>query len=137
METVISAPSVSIPTVQSQQLLFVLRSADFQSVADQAFTKLFNGTNYAVTSITAVRKTGGATIAVTGGIYSAAAKGGSVMVSAAQSWLGLSGAAKMVTATLAALLGTDVLSATPILSLTTGSTGAVTADVFIFGVVVD
>jgi len=56
-------------------LLFVLRSANFQSTADQAFTKAFTGTNYVITNVVANTKTGGATVAVLGGIYSAASKG--------------------------------------------------------------
>lgn len=121
-----------------QQLLFVGRGLDFQSTADQALAKQFSGTNFIITKVVAVRKTGGATVAAAGGIYTAAAKGGSALVAATQSWINLSGAGKIVDATLAALLGTDVQSASPLyLSLTTGSTGAVTADVFIFGIVVD
>lgn len=136
METTYIAPA-GLPAAQSQQLLFVLRSGDFQSTSDQAFTKLFSGTNYVINRVIAVRKTGAASVAATGGIYSAASKAGSALIAAVQSWLGMSGAGKMVDATLAALLATDVQSATPILSLTIGSTGALTADVFIFGVVVD
>jgi hypothetical protein len=135
METVFVAP-LGLPAVQAQQLLFVLRSGDFQSTTDQAFTKMFSGTNYVISRVIAVRNTGAASVAATGGIYSAASKAGSALIGAAQSWLGLSGAGKMVDATLAAVLATDVQSATPLLSLTVGSTGAVTADVFIFGVVV-
>lgn len=136
METTYVAPT-GLPVAQTQQLLFVLRSGNYQSTADQAFTKLFAGTNYVITRVIAVQKTGAASVAATGGIYSAASKAGSALVAAAQSWLGLSGSGKMVDATLAALVATDVQSATPILSLTVGSTGAITADLFIFGLVVD
>lgn len=119
-----------------QQLLFVLRSADMQSAADQAFTKAFTGTNYVVTSVIAARKTGGASVACAGGIYTAASKGGDALVGVAQSWVALA-ASKIVAGTLAALTLTNIESATPFLSLTTGSTAACTADVFIFGVVID
>lgn len=132
--------TMSITPVQPQfteQLLFVGRALNFQLTTDQALTKMFTGTNYKVTKIIAVRKTGGATIACLGGIYTAAAKGGSAIVAVGQSWLGLSGAAKITEATLAALVGTDLLTATPILSLSTGSTAAITADLFLFGVVID
>jgi hypothetical protein len=116
-------------------LLFVLRNANFQSTSDQQFTKLQNFGNYVVTKIVAFRKTGGATVACAGGVYSATAKGGFAIVAAGQSWLGLAGAGNIVDATLAA--ATLIRTETPYLSLTTGSTAAVTADVFFYGVVLD
>lgn len=122
---------------QIQAPLFKVTSADFQLTADQAFIKQGTFTKYVITKILAIRKTGGATVACLGGIYNAAAKGGDPLVAAAQSWLGLSGAGKITDATLLAILGTDVQTATPILALSTGSSTALTADVFIFGVVVD
>lgn len=118
-------------------LLFVKRSSDMQLNTDQAFTKSFTGTRYRITSIEAHCKTGGATVACAGGVYTAAAKGGTALVAAGQSWLPLSAANKLVTATLAAVVGTDSQTATPILSLTTGSTAAVTADVFAWGYILD
>lgn len=120
-----------------QQLLFVLRGADMQSIADQAFAKVGTFTDYEIAKATAKRKTGGASVACTGGVYTGAAKTGSALVAATQSWLGLSGAGKIQQAALAAVVGTDAQSATPILSLTTGSTAACTADIFIFGVILD
>jgi hypothetical protein len=116
-----------------QRLLWVKRSADFQSTADQPFRKIGVFVGYRIDKIIAVQRTGGATVAVAGGVYTAASKGGSAVVGAAQSWLGLSAAGKMVVAVLAGLADTDVRTETPILSLTTGSIGAVTADVFIYG----
>lgn len=123
-------------TAQSGQPLFALRSADMTLTSDQAFTKVGSFTNYAVTSIWANRKTGAGSVACAGGIYTAATKGGDALVSAVQSWVTLA-ANKVVQATLAALVGTNLETATPILSLTTGSSAALTADIFIFGVVLD
>ncbi|CAB4188171.1 hypothetical protein UFOVP1165_64 [uncultured Caudovirales phage] len=126
----------SIPAVNAAQTLFVLRSADFQLATDQNFTKLFAGTNYLITSIVAVRKTGGASVACAGGIYSAAAKGGNALVAAAQNWVTLAANVNVV-ATLAAVASTALCNTTPVLSLTTGSTAAITADVFISGYIID
>lgn len=128
--------SPSIPNSNTQQLLFILRSANFQSTADQAFTKVFSGTNYKVTEIAAVRKTGGGSVACAGGIYDAASKGGNALVGVAQSWVTLAANVNVI-ATLAAVVSTALTTATPFLSLTTGSTAAVTADVFIWGYCVD
>lgn len=133
-----TSPAVNAtPPANQQQLLFAGRGLDFQSTSDQPLVKQFTGTNYVITKVIAVRKTGGASVACSGGIYTAAAKGGSALVAATQSWLGLSGAGKIVDATLAAIINTDVQSASPILSLTTGSTAAVTGDVLVFGIVAD
>lgn len=128
--------SPAVPPTQTGQVLFVGRGLNFQSISDQPLTKQFTGTNYRITDIIAVRKTGAASVTCAGGIYDAASKGGNAIVAAAQSWVTLA-ANVNVTATLAAVNNTALLSATPILTLTTGSTAAVTADVFIFGYCLD
>ena len=119
------------------QLLFVLRGADLAVTTDQQFTRVFSGTNYVVTDVIAARKTGAFGVACLGGVYTAASKAGDALVAAAQSWAALTGAAKAVVATLAAIAGTATQSATPYFSLSTGNTGALTADIFIYGVCVD
>lgn len=126
----------SIPAINIQQELFELRNANMQLTTDQQFIKQFAGTNYVITKIVAVRASGGTTVACAGGIYTAASKAGSALVAAAQSWINLSGANKIVDATLAALIATDLQSATPYLSLTTGSTAAATANIVIYGIVI-
>lgn len=127
----------SAPQPLGEKPLFILRSADMQLTTDQAFTKQGAFTNYVIQRVVAVRKTGGTSVACLGGIYTAASKGGSALIAAAQSWVSLTGAGKILAATLAALLGTDFQTATPILSLSTGSTAAATADIFIYGDIVD
>lgn len=115
------------------QLLFKLAGANLQSTSDQPFAlAAYSGTNYVVTNVIARQRTGAATVTCAGGIYDTASKGGNAMVSAVQSWVTLASGV-MVSATLAALTGTTLLSNIPILSLTTGSTGACTADFYIFG----
>lgn len=116
-----------------EMLLFRLSGANMQSTADQQFTKTFGGSAYAVTRIFARQRTGGASVACAGGVYDAAAKGGNAIVAATQSWVTLASGV-IVSAALATLTGTTLLSATPYLSLTTGSTAACTADIFIFGI---
>lgn len=130
------SPPVSTPA-GAQQLLFVLRGANLAVTTDQVFTKLFGGTNYRITNVTAVRKSGAFGTAALGGIYTAASKGGTPLVAATQTFAGLTGAGKIQDCTLAAVIATDVQTATPILSLTTGNTGALTADIFIYGVPLD
>lgn len=126
----------AVQNSQIEQLLFVGRSLDLQLTTDQALTKMFGGTNFIPTRIYAIRKTGGVTVACAGGVYTAAAKGGTAIVAAAQSYAAVTGALGFIAATIAALT-VAFSAATLYLSLTTGSTGACTADVFVYGVVVD
>jgi len=128
--------SPSIPVNRVGQVLFVLRSANMQLTTDQAFVKQFVGTSYRITDIVSVRKTGGASVACLGGIYDAASKGGNALVAVGQSWVTLAANVNVVP-TLAAVVATALLSTTPFLSLSTGSTAACTADLFIFGYCVD
>lgn len=121
---------------RAAQLLFVGRGLDFQSTADQALTKVFAGTQYRITDIIAVRKTGGASVVCAGGVYDAAAKGGNAVVATAQSWVTLALNVNVVP-TLAAIVATAMLSQTLFLSLTTGSTAAITADIFVMGYIID
>lgn len=119
------------------QLLFVLRNADMTLVTDQTLTKQFGGTSYVITSVVFKRVAGAFGVACAGGIYDTAAKGGNAFVAAGQSYASMTGANTATVATLAAVASTIVSTATPILSLTTGNTGALNADVFIYGVCVD
>lgn len=119
------------------QILFVGRNLNFQSTADQALTKMFAGTAFRITEVYARRKTGGASVVCTGGIYDAPAKGGNALVGAAQSWVTLASGINVL-AGLAALVATaDLTAALLYLSLTTGSTAACTADLFVHGYAVD
>ena len=113
-------------------VLFQLLSANFQSTADQPFTQIYSGTAFAISAIVCRQRTGAATVACVGGIYDGSNKSGNILVAATQSWLTL-GAGVMVIAGLAALTANTILTAAPILSLTTGSTGACTGDLFIYG----
>lgn len=114
------------------QILFYLPCADMQSTSDQPFYRVFPGTAYRILDIFARQRSGAASVACAGGIYDAATKGGNAIVAAAQSWVTLASAVT-VSATLAALVQTTLLSASPRLSLTTGSTGVCTADMWIVG----
>lgn len=122
-----------VAAVNAQQLLFKLSGANLQLTTDQVFSKLYGGSSYFVSAIVARQRTGAASVACLGGVYDGAGKTGNIMVAAAQSWVTLASGI-IITATLAALTSTTLLTATPILSLSTGSTAACTADVYIFGV---
>lgn len=114
-------------------LLFVLKGANMQLTTDQAMTKVFAGTAYNVTNIIARQRTGACSVACAGGIYDTAAKGGNAVVAATQNWVTLASGV-IVSAALAALNATTLLANSLLLSLTTGSTAACTADIYVFGV---
>lgn len=127
----------STPAGNISQTLFVLRNANMTLATDQAFSKLFSGTSYVVSGVFAVCKTGAFGVACIGGVYTGAGKTGDALLAAAQSFAGLTAAGTVASAPLANVLQTKSSTATPFLSLTTGNTGALTADLFVTGIVVD
>lgn len=114
-----------------------LIGANFNSTADQAIaiTLPAGATRYAITNVWATNGSVNMTTAQ-GGLYSAAAKGGIVIVAATQAYTALTAAAKLQRAVVDAAGGqVNVLTGTTIyLSLTTAQGAAATADVFVLGV---
>lgn len=114
------------------KLLFVLRNANMQATTDQPFSVMNAVGNYMPTHVVARQRSGGASVVCAGGIYDGAAKTGNIIVPAATSWVSLAAAVPVAVAA-ANILQTALLSATPILSLTTGSTAACTSDLYLYG----
>lgn len=124
--------SGSSTNLATQRVLFNLLSANMNTTADQAFTKLGAFTNYNITSIIVTNVSTSLTLAA-GGIYGAASKSVPIIVAAAQVYSGLTGATVILNPTIAAG-GLALLSASGLfLSLTTGQGGAATADFYICG----
>ena len=118
-------------------LLASLISANFNSTADQAITLHTGISKYIIRRIVVTNASLSLTTAA-GGVYGAAAKSAPIIVAAAQTYATLTAAAKFKDLTLEAVVGTDILTATTLyLSLTTAQGAAATADVFIFGDVVE
>jgi len=109
-------------------------AADFNSTADQSITLLPG--NWTITGVYAAKGSRSMTTAA-GGVYTAAAKGGTAIVAAGQTYTGLTGATTdVVTCTMAAtptVSGSGVTGATIYFALTTGQGAAGTGDIFIFG----
>jgi hypothetical protein len=125
-----------LPRTNISQLLFLGRSINMAITTDQALNKVFSGANWVPTKIIALHKTGAFNTACAGGIYTAVSKGGNAIVASTQSWADLVASGTIVDATLAAIASTIAGSVSTLyLSLTTGNTGALTADVYVFGVV--
>lgn len=111
--------------------LGVLRGADMNVDTDQAIA--INSARYIIRRIVAQNASISLTLAA-GGIYTAAVKGGTAIVTAAQVYSALSAASKFLDLTLIAALGTDILTVTTLfLSLTTAQGAAATCDFFILG----
>jgi hypothetical protein len=105
-----------------------LASANFNSTADQAIA--ISATAYQVTAFIVTNCSATPTLAV-GGLYTAASKGGSVVVSAAQAYSTLSATTVVLSPTIA--VTTRLTASTLYLSLTTAAGGASTCDVYVYG----
>lgn len=126
----------TLSILPKQGLLGSLIGADFNSTADQAIAIAAGVTKYVIRRIVVVNASVNMTTAA-GGVYGALAKSAPIAVASTQVYTALTAAAKFVDLTLTALCGTDVFTATTLyLSLTTGQGVAATADIFIFGDVV-
>lgn len=127
-------------TIRNQDVLYsgiysgtlgFLSGANFNTTADQPIT--INSAGYIVRKIIVANASANLTLAA-GGFYTAAAKGGSAVVLAIQTYTALSAATKFLDLTLTAILGSDYQTAgTLFLSLTTGQGSAATANVYIIG----
>lgn len=114
-------------------LLASLTGANFNVTTDQALTIQTGITRYIIRRIIVDNASISLTTAA-GGIYTQAAKAGTVIVAAAQVYSALTASTKFKDLTLEAVIGTDILTATTIyLSLTTPQGAAATANVWVFG----
>lgn len=113
-------PPASFLNVGAGRVLFYLNNADMNSTADQTFTKNGTFTNWIMGNIFGFNSSTSLTTAV-GGIYTGASKSGIPLLSASSVWTGFNGAGagQALGATAGTNSSRQVLSATPILSLTT------------------
>jgi len=123
--------------IGADQILFKLVAANFNVTTDQPFVPIGGApiNNYFITNIRAIINSGSTTTNLTtaaGGIYTAASKGGSAIVASGQAYTTLASLATGLDLTIAAA-GRQLLSTTPILSLTTGQGAASTVDLYIMG----
>lgn len=126
-------------------LLYKIAGADMQSTSDQLMTVITSNNTCMPHNLIAVPVSGKATVACTGGVYTAASKSGSPIVSASVStWVNLDATSNPKIGLKLGSFGSQgnlssnnaiISTQTPYLSLTTGSTGACTADIYIYGFV--
>ena len=117
-------------------LLGKLISANMNSTADQQITMLDNPSKFLLRRIVVTNASISLTTAA-GGVYTAASKGGTAVVAAAQAYSSLTTSALFLDLTLSATgsASTTVKSNIPnlYLSLTTAQGAAATADVYVYG----
>ena len=115
-----------------EQVLFKLVGANFNVTTDQQFVPIGGVpiNNYFITRIRAALAPASTTTNLT-----AASKGGSAIVAAAQAYTTLAAVATGVDLTIAAA-GAQPLTTTPYLSLTTGQGAAATVNLYIMGFIV-
>lgn len=120
----------------TRTLLGSLVKADFNSTADQAIAMENNGKKYQIDEIVVTNASVNLTTAA-GGFYTAAAKGGTVLVSAAQVYTKCTATTKVQQLTMAAGATDNIYTqATQYLSLTTAQGAAAVADVYIYGKII-
>jgi len=108
--------------------------ANMNVTTDQPFVMSYDVTlsKFAVSKILVTNASVSLTTAA-GGVYSAATKGGTAIVAAAQVYTALTAATSLLALTIAAAGSASVFSVAPILSLTTAQGAAATADFYLFG----
>jgi hypothetical protein len=123
--------------MMGQQLLYLLRGANMAITTDQIFTSVYQGVVCvpSLQNIVLVCKTGAFNTQCVGGAYAGTNKTGMVLISAATNWAGLTGPGTSVHPVAGVL--TSTMTSPPYLSLTIGNSGPLTADVFIYGAIVD
>lgn len=112
-------------------VLYRLVGANMNTTTDQALVRLHGFTAYVINNIYAINPSGSCASAV-GGIYTAAAKGGTAVVAASQAYTTLSGTGTNLILT-TATAGRNRRTEDLILSLTTPHGSAATCDIYVFG----
>lgn len=125
--------STTTTAVNTNRVLCSIRTANFNTTADQACTIPGTITAWAVSSIMVTNCTGTMTLAI-GGVYPTTSKGGTALVAAAQAYSALSSATIVLNATLAANIATTRYTVNTVyLALTTGAGSAATCDFYVIG----
>ncbi len=132
--TLLAGPANAQFMQRQQGVIATLRSANFNSTADQAIAVPPQIGTYQITAISVTNCSTSLTLAV-GGVYPTTSKGGTPVVAATQVYSALTGATVLLGATIAATpLVTRYTASTLYLSLTTAQGGTATCDLYVIGV---
>lgn len=130
MTTVFTSASAPGPYIGGGTTLWRLIGADMNSTADQAFAKVFSFNNFVIDKIVSMNASISMSVAA-GGIYTGTSKGGVAVVAAAQAYVGMTAAAKILNLTLG---NTDRRSDLAMyLSLTLAQGAPASCDIYIMG----
>ena len=139
------SPFKSVDT-NAQVLLYKITNADMQSTSDQLMTKTAAFTECMPFHVVAAPKTGKVTIACQGGIYDTAGKTGTAIVTSSTTWFVDSTTTPKIGIKLSGAGGgvggqvntsnSIITTSTAYFSITAGSTGACTADIYVYGYIV-
>lgn len=123
----------NLTAANTTRLLCSIRTANFNSTADQACTIAVGVTAWAPTSIFVTNCSASLTLAV-GGVYPTTSKGGTALVANTQIYTALTTSTIVFGLTLAANIATTRYTAATIyLALTTGQGTASTCDFYVWG----
>ncbi len=130
----LASPALAYSGPGQVTLIGGIIGANFNSTADQAIPILPQVSKYRITEIDVTGCSTSLTLAA-GGFYSAASKGGTAIVAAAQVYSGLTGSTLVLNPTISATGGgTAWTLATIYFALTTAQGGAATCNIAIYGV---
>lgn len=120
------------------QLLFMKRGLNMNVTTDQLLDKYGVFKSYLITAVRFCNSSGNLTTAQ-GSLYTAAAKGGVLIMATTHAFTALTGATLGMDATLSAAARDEITGASNAavqmyLALTTAQGGAMTADCFVFGI---
>lgn len=129
----ITVPAHAFTGPSQQQVICTIRSANFNTTADQPCPIPAQITAWAPTAIWCTNASTSLTTAV-GGWYPAASKAGTPLVAAIQVYSALTGSTVILPVTLAANIATTKYTVGTIyLALTTGQGGTATGDCYVLG----
>lgn len=125
--------TITTTATNTNRVLCSIRTANFNSTADQACTIAVGVTVWAPTSIIVTNCSASLTLAA-GGVYPTTSKGGTALVAAAQVYTALTASTVVLSLTLAANIATTRYTASTVyLALTTGQGTAATCDLYVIG----
>jgi hypothetical protein len=131
-QTDLVAAGCAILSPPPTDLLFYLRAANFNVTTDQILTPTFNG-KFRAKRIVVINTSVNGMSTAAGGVYTAASKGGSAIVSTGQIYTGLTNALTALELTLA-LPNLAFVAGTPLyFALTTAQGAAASADIYVYG----
>jgi hypothetical protein len=119
------------PALGTYTTLFRLLGADLNTLADQPFVPAMKFSKYIIDGLL-ITNASTAILLAAGGLYTGPNKTGTIIVAATQTYTGLTTTSKVIRPSITTA-GQDLLTAVPILSLTTAMGSPATVDCYLMG----